>query len=220
MYQIRITPYHHIYRAISENLELGIINDYPIDLNHSFIEADINITDNDTDTMCASAHLTLFNSLKGKNMISHIISHYEDELSEKSIAPEIISMMFLTSDYMHIADNENHTWSGTLDTLYVDPSYRRKGLGSFIINNLQDIIGNIKEQGSSDGIQLACVITTPHPTLGPDTDEPDERDESWEAIRDFLFASNFSKVSSSDLYDGANEGCYLKSYIKDITDFE
>lgn len=101
-------------------------------------------------------------------------------------------------------------YSGILHTLFIYPEYRNKGLASYLVNNLQ----NILYEGTRN-VLLNSIITLPNPYEEDRLDSPYseeyENEDKREALRKCLKKNGFRKIRRIP-EQGYEENFWLKQY--------
>ncbi len=89
----------------------------------------IDVTENGE--KCAYMILYLFNDSYEPSVLLSLAEGTDGGL------PFLLPVLFSSREYMSLGMD---TWSGVVDSLYVFPRHRRKGIASFILDNLKEIL--------------------------------------------------------------------------------
>ncbi len=140
---------------------------------------------------CAYMILYLFNDSYEPCELMSLAEGTESHL------PYLLPVLFGSREYMGLGTD---TWSGVVDSLYVFPGHRRKGIASFILNNLKDVLYKGTER-----ISLGCLLLSPGNCNAVYEGEDDISSFSSE----FLGKNGFRECDLPDFY--------IRSYERSLT---
>lgn len=117
---------------------------------------------------------------------------------------------FLNSEYRNEenpsrdCDFWGTSYSGIIDTFYVNPEYRENGIGKFILNNLNDILYFTKQY------KIHFLVTFPRPFVTQkgnkvlDVDEYCDDEKMTQKMINVLLDAEFKRIGDTN--------CYIREY--------
>lgn len=147
------------------------------------------------------------NGEKCAYMILYLFNDMYDPISILSLAdsiggfggnlPYFVDVLLKSREYSRPGPED--TWSGVIDSLYVFPRHRRKGIASFILNNLRELL-----KKGTERVDPGCIVICPE-KCGEVYESSEEGDNVLSFAGQFLKKNRYRN-------DRYNKDCWIRDY--------